>query len=97
MTEKPEPNQDELHTELSLLRKEVAHLNNNRFVRLYNSLWKLIGFQFLRGLAFGFGTVVGATILVSALAYSLSKIDFIPVIGNWAAEIAKMIQEPRNP
>ena len=53
----------------------------------------MIALQFARGLALGIGTVVGATILVSALAYALSQIDFLPVIGTWATEIARQIQE----
>jgi hypothetical protein len=55
-------------------------------------LVRLLAFQFLRGLALGLGTVVGATILVSFLVYLLSNIDFIPVIGEWASEIAAQIR-----
>jgi len=82
-----------IEDELADLREELERLNRHRFVRLHNSIWKLLGFQLLRGLAFGLGTVVGATILVSFLAYFLSQIDFIPVIGEWAKEISRMIAE----
>lgn len=77
--------------EIELLRKEVATLNAHRFVKMHNSLPQLITFRFLSGLAFGLGTVVGATILVSLLALFLSNIDFIPIIGEWASEIARQI------
>jgi hypothetical protein len=36
--------------------------------------------------------VIGASFLVSLVVYSLSQIDFIPVIGEWAARIAAEIQ-----
>lgn len=81
-----------LRTELEAVRAELQHLNGHRFVRIHNSVTRLVAFQFLRGLAFGLGTVVGATILVSVLGYFLAQIDFIPIIGEWASEIADMIQ-----
>jgi hypothetical protein len=46
----------------------------------------------LRGMAVGLGTVVGASILVSLLLYMLSQIDFLPIIGDWATEIANEIR-----
>lgn len=79
--------------EVSGLRRELARLNDHRFMRLHESLFRMLAFQFARGLALGLGTVVGATILVSILAYTLSQIDFIPVIGSWASEIARQIQD----
>ena len=48
-------------------------------------------FQLGRGLAFGLGSVLGATIVVSILAWFISQIEFIPLIGNWASEILKQI------
>ena len=81
-----------LEQEVAALRAEVARLNGHRFIRLHNSLPRLVAFNLLRGLAFGLGTVLGATILVSFLALVLSRIDFIPIIGEWAAEIARQMQ-----
>lgn len=81
-----------LRAELALLRTELATLNAHRYVNIHNSYWQMLGFQFLRGLATGLGTVVGATVIVSILGYSLAHIDFIPIVGEWAAEIADQIQ-----
>ena len=84
-----------LMQELVALRAEIRRLNQNRYVRLYNSPMRLLGFQFARGLAFGLGSVLGATVLVSIAVYILSGIDFLPIIGDWASEIARQIQEPK--
>ena len=92
MNTEPQDPSDTLSRELSALRQEISRLNGHRFVRIHASLWRLAGFQFLRGLAFGLGTVVGATILVSLLAYLLSTVDFIPIVGDWAAQIAREIE-----
>lgn len=68
---------------LQRLAAEVERLNSHRFVIVHNSLWRLIGFQFVRGLAFGLGSVVGATLLVSAVGWWLSQFEFLPLIGDW--------------
>ena len=43
--------------ELAALRGELERLNRHRFVRIHNSMPRLLLFQFLRGLAFGFGSM----------------------------------------
>ena len=83
---------ESLTIEIAKLRQEIAQLNSHRFVRVHNTIWRLIGFQFLRGLALGLGTVVGATFLVSIAVYLLSTINFIPILGDWASEIARQMQ-----
>jgi len=82
-----------LQAEITALKQELQHLNTHRFVRIHNSMWRLISFQFVRGLAFGLGSVIGATILVYLLVSLLSNIDFIPIIGEWAKEIVDMITQ----
>ena len=82
---------DELHA----LRMEVEKLNGHRMVRLHNSVPRILLLNFGRGLAFGLGTVVGASALLSVLVWSLGQIDFIPVIGDWAARIANEIDASR--
>ncbi len=86
---------DKLRGELRGVHAELHRLNAHRFVRIHNSLWRLLIFQFVRGLAFGLGSVIGATILVSVIGYSLSSIDFIPIVGEWAKQISDMIEQTR--
>lgn len=87
------PDETDLHKEVAALRVELARLNRHKFVTLHNAPLRLLGFQFLRGIAMGFGTVVGATILVSLAAFLLSQIDFVPIIGEWATRIAEEIKQ----
>lgn len=87
---------EDLSSELTALRQEIARLNRHKFIRVQNSLWRLLGQQFLRGVAMGLGTVVGATIVVSIAAYALAQIDFIPIIGDWATTIAEEIESNRG-
>ena len=83
-------------SDLAALRAELEKLNSHRFIRLHNSLPRLLAFNFARGLAFGLGTVVGASVLLSLVVWSLGQIDFIPVIGEWASEIAREIDAGRG-
>ena len=87
------PDDTDLRQEITALRVELERLNGHKFVTMHNTPARLLGFQFLRGIAMGFGTVVGATILVSVAAYLLAQIDFVPIIGDWATQIADEIQQ----
>lgn len=86
---------EDLTREVRALRAEVARLNGHRFVRLHNSLPRLLAFNFARGLAFGLGTVLGASVLLSLVAWALSQVEFLPLIGEWVAEIAEQIEQER--
>ncbi|MBC7131568.1 MAG: hypothetical protein H5U16_00490 [Roseovarius sp.] len=83
------PRTDALAEEVRALRTEVARLNAHRFVRIHNHPMRLLAFNFARGLAVGLGTVLGATVLLSVIVWSLSQIEFLPIIGEWAARIAE--------
>lgn len=72
---------------LRALTREVERLNAHRFVKVHNSIWRLLGFQFARGLAFGLGSVMGASILVSLLAWWVAQFEFLPIIGEWATRL----------
>ena len=84
---------EEATEELRALRHEIERFNDHRFVRIQNSWWRMMLNSFMRGLAVGLGTVLGASILVSMTVYFLSQIDFIPVIGDWAKQIAAELEQ----
>lgn len=85
----------DLQEAMARLSKEVALLNSHRFVKIHNQPVRMIAFQFFRGLAFGLGSVMGATILVSLAAWWVSQFEFLPIVGEWARQIADEIQTPR--
>lgn len=93
----PDAPPGDVRAELRSLSREVARLNRHRFIRMHDSVLKVIGFNFLRGLAFGLGTVLGASVLLSVLAWSLAQVEFLPVVGEWASEIARHMREAAEP
>ena len=78
--------------ELQEIRDALNTLNNHRVVRDLNSVRRTLVLQFLRGIAFGLGSVIGATIVVYLFISFLSQIEFIPIIGEWALQIINEIQ-----
>lgn len=84
--------EEALGEELRLLREEVNQITGHRLFTAQSTVGRMLALSLGRGLAFGLGSVIGASFLVSVLVYSLSQIDFIPVLGDWAARIAEQIQ-----
>lgn len=86
---------DEFRRSINRLSDEVATLNRHRFVRMHNSPMRLVMFHFIRGLAFGLGTAIGATALVSLVALMLGQIEFVPYLGDVAVRLIEEIQKSR--
>lgn len=70
----------------------VEQLANRKFIAREDSTVKMLWAQFIRGMAFGLGSFLGATILVSILVLLLAQIEFVPIIGDLAARILLQIQ-----
>jgi hypothetical protein len=81
--------------EIAALRREIATLNSHRLVRIWDRPFRLLVYRFISGLATGLGTVIGATLLVSLLVYWLQGINWVPVLGDWASQIADRIEQDR--
>jgi hypothetical protein len=90
------PMNDDTQNRLDTLATELETLNKHRFIRVHNSLWRLVLFQFTRGLAFGLGSVMGATILVSLVVWWLSQFEFIPIIGDFTNQLIELIDIPEE-
>lgn len=80
-----------LEAEVRALRQELGMLRQHKMVLLYQSVPRVLLFRFVSGMVVGLGTVIGATALLSLIVWSLSQIEFIPIIGDWAVRIAAEI------
>ncbi len=74
------------------LEKSINKFSKHNFFRIHSSFWKIILVSLFRGLASGFGWVLGATILVSLFTYALSQIEFIPILGEWVSQLIREIE-----
>ena len=77
------------------LTNAVRELLDHKLLRDYSSTWRILWLNFLRGLAFGLGSVIGATILVYLTIQILAQIEFIPILGDWAVQLIEQIETKR--
>lgn len=77
------------------LAEAIETLNDHNLMRIYSSSWWIIWTNFLRGLAFGQGSVIGASILVYITVQVLAQIEFIPILGDWALRLISEIEKSR--
>jgi len=82
-------------TDTERLSQAIETLNQHKLMQIYANPWRMMWVSFLRGLAFGLGSVLGATILVYVTVQILAQIEFIPILGDWAAQIIGEIESNR--
>ena len=75
------------------LTAALARLATTRFIAMHDSIWQLLWINFLKGVALGFGTIVGATVVLWIVVSILSQMDFIPIIGEWAARLIEILEQ----
>ena len=60
--------------------------------KLSTILWH----NFLGGVAWGLGITIGAAIILTLGGFVLAKVNLIPIIGTFVADIVEVVQE-NNP
>lgn len=71
----------------------MERLNLIDYLNLLNRPWRLMWTNFLGGVARGFGILVGASVIVLIFFYILRGLVNLPVIGNFIAEVVKIVQK----
>ena len=61
----------------------MAGVLQELFLDMYADRWAIYRMNFFRGIVFGFGSALGATLLIFLLAWLLSLFDTLPIIGNF--------------
>lgn len=84
---------EQIFADVQQIKKELTKLNNHKLIFIYNSIPRILAYSFIKGLLTGFGTVIGATLLVSIFIYLLSKIEFIPIIGDLVNAVIREVQK----
>ena len=82
----------ELANEVKKLTKEVRKLKDLEFLRVFKHPWKFMWFSFLKGLMVGFGSILGASVLVGFFVYLLAQISFVPYVGDFVEDILLQVQ-----
>lgn len=77
----------ELTKELRKLTKEVKKLKELEFVRVLKHPVKFLVLAFLKGIMVGFGSVLGASVVVGIFVYIMAQISFVPILGDFVEEM----------
>ena len=64
-----------------------------KYNQIHRSRKEMLFNNFLGGIAWSLGTIIGATIIVGILGFILTKIDIIPIIGSFISQIIEVISE----
>lgn len=70
--------------------------NDRGYEAVTISTKKIVINNLVGGIAWGFGTVVGATIVVGIIAWALSQLGFLPLIGETLASLQDTIESFRR-
>lgn len=89
----PDSNSEE---RINNLTEVLERISNKRFFKIIESPSKFMLYNFLGGLARGFGFAIGASIIFALLVWLLSRLSFVPVLGNWISAILDYIQKTRG-
>lgn len=74
-------------------RMARRQLMEELFYDFHRSRRQIFGINFVRGIFFGFGTVLGGTVLVALLVWLLSRFaSWFPFIGNFINQLINAIR-----
>lgn len=83
---------EKLIKELKDLSKEVRLLKKMEFVKVLKKPGRYFAYSFIHGLLVGFGSVIGATVIVAIFIYILTQISFVPIIGGFVQNLLNEIK-----
>ena len=66
------------------------------YLKVYKKKRHIMLDNFLGGVAWGIGTVVGISLIALTVGLLISKIDLIPIIGDWLANVLRYTQASLN-
>lgn len=81
----------ELVRELHNLSKTLMRIEDLRPFDIIAKPGKFLWYAFMKGVMVGFGSVLGATLLIALLIFILKQIQFTPIIGDFVQNILEYI------
>ena len=85
----------ELSQKIDELSLRIEGLNLAEYLEILRNPKRLLYVNFLGGLARGFGTAIGFTLLGAFVLYILQRMVFLrlPIIGTFIPDIIKIVQK----
>ena len=74
----------------------MENKNKLKFIKIYTrSRWKILLDNLLGGIAWGVGSVIGATIIIWIISFIFVKTQKVPLIGDIIQEIVREVNESK--
>ncbi len=88
-----------LQQQIEQLTRAVERWNIGDYVALMHQPWKLMGYNFVAGVARGVGIAFGFTVVTAIILKVLSSalVSNIPVLGQFIAEIVSLVRMNLRP
>ena len=61
--------------------------------KIHKSVKQIFFNNMLGGVAWGIGATLGASLLLSILGIFLSRLDFIPIVGDFVLKVSQFVQQ----
>lgn len=75
----------------------MKNKNKLKFIKIYTrSRWKILIDNLLGGIAWGVGSVIGATIIIWILSFIFIRTQNIPFLGDVVREIIEDVNESKT-
>lgn len=78
------------------VKKAPRGILEELFQDYYTNRWRIYWLNFWRGIFFGFGSAIGATILVALLLWVLSLLQMAPYIGDTAQKVHDTVESTQK-
>ena len=88
--------QQSVVNKLADIHRQLERINAHPFLKSWASTPRMLMLMFLKGAAFGLGSVLGASLFLSMIMYFLSYVEFVPILGEWVSEIIQEVQKARH-
>lgn len=76
----------------------MADDNNTRLTANFHLSNKRIVYKnFIGGIAWGVGSVIGATMIVGLFLGAIQFFDFIPIVGDFISQIVEYVESRKFP
>lgn len=64
---------------------------------VHRGLQRMLFNNFIGGIAWAMGVWVGTTVIAALAVLLISKINLMPIVGNFVAEINKYVEKTNSP
>ncbi len=85
----------DINKKIQDIAERMEKLKIAEYIELLRTPKKFIWINFLAGAARGIGMAIGFTLIAALIVYILSRLAVIniPIIGDYVAEIARIVQD----